>query len=87
MTLGLSPRGLLIWQRVAQARCLPWPVETSSSPTTYKTLPLPFSKSGWESSRKRTKHVLSEIMSSVPVPVYPTKAAPGPASTRHASVS
>ncbi len=86
VTLGLSPRGRLIWQRVAQARAvlshrdfvIPDDVQDVASAVLEVRLGI---------EPEAHKHVLSEIMSSVPVPVYSLKAAPGAASIRHASVS
>ena len=86
VTLGLSPRGLLIWQRVAQARAflchrdfvIPDDVQDVASAVLEVRLGI---------EPEAHQQVLSEIMSSVPVPVYSRKAAPGAGSIRHASVS
>ncbi len=86
VTLGLSPRGLLIWQRVAQARAflcrrdfvIPDDVQDVASAVLEVRLGI---------EPEAQQHVLSEIMSSVPIPVYSMKAAPGASSIRHASVA
>jgi MoxR-like ATPase len=69
VTLGLSPRGLLLWQRVAQARALlarrdfvtPDDVQDVAGPVLEVRLGVEPDAIG---------RVLSEIIASVPVPVY-----------------
>jgi MoxR-like ATPase len=69
VTLGLSPRGLLMWQRLAQARAFldgrdfvtPDDVQDVSGPVLEVRLGI---------EPEATSRVLSEIMASVPVPVY-----------------
>jgi MoxR-like ATPase len=71
VTLGLSPRSLLIWQRLAQARAfltgreyvIPDDVQDMSIPVLEVRL-------GVEPDA--LARVLSEITASVPVPIYPT---------------
>jgi MoxR-like ATPase len=70
VTLGLSPRGLLIWQRLAQARAFlagrdfvtPDDVQDVAAPVLEVRLGI---------EPEATARVLSEIMASVPVPVHP----------------
>jgi MoxR-like ATPase len=69
VTLGLSPRGLLMWQRLSQARAFldsrdfvtPDDVQDVSGPVLEVRLGI---------EPEATSRVLSEIMASVPVPVY-----------------
>jgi MoxR-like ATPase len=69
VTLGLSPRGLLIWQRLAQARAFlagqryitPDDIQDVAGPVLGVRLGI---------EPEATDRVLSEIMASVPVPVY-----------------
>jgi len=69
VTLGLSPRGLLIWQRLAQARAFlqgrdyvtPDDVQDVGGPVLEVRLGI---------ETEATSRVLAEIMVSVPVPVY-----------------
>ena len=70
VTLGLSPRGLLIWQRLAQARAFlagrgyvtPDDVQDVAGPVLGVRLGV---------EPEATARVLTEITDSVPVPVYP----------------
>jgi len=70
VTLGLSPRGLLIWQRLAQARAFlagrgyvtPDDVQDVAGPVLEVRLGV---------EPEATARALSEIMAEVPVPVYP----------------
>ena len=69
VTLGLSPRGLLIWQRLAQARAFlagkryvtPDDIQDVAEPVLAVRLGI---------EPEATARVLSEITASVPVPVY-----------------
>ena len=69
VTLGLSPRGLLIWQRLAQARAF-LAGRTMSRPTTSRTSPSPVLAVRLGIEPDAAARVLAEIMASVPVPVY-----------------
>jgi MoxR-like ATPase len=70
VTLGLSPRGLLTWQRLAQARAFldgrdfvtPDDVQDVATPVLDVRLGI---------EPEATDRVLSEIVASVTVPVYP----------------
>ncbi|WP_422922985.1 AAA family ATPase [Singulisphaera sp. PoT] len=70
VTLGMSPRGLLIWQRLAQARAFldgrdfvtPDDVQDVAEPVLSVRLGI---------EPEATARVLAEILASVPVPVYP----------------
>ncbi len=70
VTLGLSPRGLLIWQRLAQARAFltgrdfvtPDDVQDVAEPVLSVRLGV---------EPEAATRVLAEILASVPVPVYP----------------
>ncbi|MGE3818106.1 MAG: AAA family ATPase [Isosphaeraceae bacterium] len=70
VTLGLSPRGLLIWQRLAQARALldgrdfvtPDDVQDVAQPVLNVRLGV---------EPEASARVLAEILAAVPVPVYP----------------
>ena len=72
VTLGLSPRGLLIWQRLAQARAhlasRPYVTPDDVLDLAYPVLEV---RLGVEP--EATSRVIAEILESVPVPVYPGK--------------
>ncbi len=69
VTLGLSPRGLLVWQRLAQAKAFldgrdfvtPDDIQDAANPVLSVRLGI---------EPEASHHVISEIMGSVPVPAY-----------------
>jgi MoxR-like ATPase len=75
VTLGLSPRGLLIWQRVAQARAF-LAGRDYVIPDDVQDVALPVLEVRLGIEPEASTRVLSEIMSSVPVPAYSRTTAP-----------
>ncbi len=69
VTLGLSPRGLLLWQRVAQARAL-LAQRDFVTPDDVQDVALPVLEVRLGVEPEAIQGVLSEIIASVPVPVY-----------------
>lgn len=68
VTLGLSPRGLLTWQRLAQARAF-LSGRDYSTPDDVQDMAGPVLEVRLGIEPAATSHVLAEILSSVPVPV------------------
>lgn len=70
VTLGLSPRGLLIWQRLAQARAY-LAGRSFVTPDDVQELARPVLEVRLGIEPEATEAVLGEILESVPVPVSP----------------
>lgn len=69
--LGLSPRGLLIWQRVAQARA--WLLERSFvTPDDIQDVAVPVLSVRLVGDFDSAERMIAEILSAVPVPVTPS---------------
>jgi MoxR-like ATPase len=70
VTLGLSPRGLLTWQRLAQAHAF-LDGRTFATPDDVQALARPVLDVRLGIEPEAADRVVSEILESVPVPVYP----------------
>jgi MoxR-like ATPase len=70
VTLGLSPRGLLTWQRVAQARAF-LGGRDYATPDDVQDVAGPVMEVRLGVEPEAMTRVLAEILDSVPVPVYP----------------
>ena len=70
VTLGLSPRGLLIWQRLAQAHAL-LAGRDFTTPDDVQAVARPVLDVRLGIEPEAAARVVSEILESVPVPVYP----------------
>jgi MoxR-like ATPase len=70
VTLGLSPRGVLIWQRLAQARAF-LDARDFVTPDDVQDVAYPVLEVRLGVEPDASNRVLAEILASVPVPVYP----------------
>jgi MoxR-like ATPase len=70
VTLGLSPRGLLTWQRLAQARAF-LDARDFVTPDDVQDVATPVLDVRLGIEPEAAHRVLAEIVASVPVPVYP----------------
>jgi MoxR-like ATPase len=68
VTLGLSPRGLLIWQRLAQAHAF-LDGRDFATPDDVQDVAIPLLEVRLGIEPEATSHVLAEVLSSVAVPV------------------
>jgi MoxR-like ATPase len=71
VTLGVSPRGLLIWQRVAQARAL-LAGRSFVTPDDVQDVAGPVLEVRLGCEPQAASRIVSEVLSSVPVPVKPS---------------
>jgi len=72
VTLGLSPRGLLTWQRVAQARAF-LGGRDFVTPDDVQDVARPVLEVRLGVEPEAMPRVLTEILEGIPVPVYPTR--------------